>query len=870
MWNRIALLFTLLLWLPLASAVPQCSDVFTKPPTGPNNPGMQPPADLPSKSGNFICNTRGKNSFCNRGDAFSPGDFNFASGSFDKGSYISTHGASTRLYFDSLTLKNSDINIGGNAADLIVYVRGNLYINGHNTFNGILYVEGSIVMSGNATVIGAVAVQGSVPSGGNFTPIIDLGVLGDADFGGMCEPGGTTGIDHFLLRYSDSPLTCKAEPVAVYACKDASCSTVETSSIVAELFANNAVNGWEGGNLVSLSNGVAIKNLWHTLAASPITIGVASASVAVANPTQCQRGSGAASAAACTLSFADSGLLFDVPDKLAGKPVTVSISAVRTDLQSQKCVPTFQSTAKNVLFWSDFLNPASVTGAPRISVNSGDIGTSLSTAAAVTLNFDATGSASLNLNYPDAGRVALNARYLGNASEGNLQLDGSDSFVSFPAGLCIKPQDDTAVCTAGDASCNVYKKAGEAFNLNISAHAWMSDNDSDYCDNTQTTPNFAMPDLPLIHQLVAPVPGVQGNVGRTQYNHQPQSGANQVTQSVSEVGVFRFGTGAVGSYLGSTAFTIPIAWSAPLGRFVPATFAVKDVSLIPGCGGFSYMDQPTPLAMTIEAHNLGAVVTQNYQGSFAKGTAVLLGEHYDDGHDLSGRLSALGGAWEAGVMGFDIDNQFQFARTAAPDADGPFELLDIGLRVDDNDSNNTQISPRDMKPDTAGDCSLTNSCSGQRLGTIKMRHGRLVLENTYGPENEILRMTARTQIWQGSGWGLSVDDSCTLVNPALPAPQMDDSALGYVFEPDLSAGQSIVRSATPARFSAGMLDLYWQALGSPLYRGQVSAPLNTPDWLKWYWNWDNSSPNGLFDPRSSAYFGRFRGDDRVIFWREVH
>ncbi|QYK05732.1 DUF6701 domain-containing protein [Shewanella zhangzhouensis] len=875
------LLIVLLCWLPQAMAVPVCSDIFTDPPTGNHNPGLLPPPNLETSRGNIECSKHGRASSCtlnnrNFNDSFTPGDYNYSSGSFSHGSYINTNGRTTRLYFDSFDLNQASLNASGRAEDLIIYVRGSFSMAGQNYINAILYVAGSVHITGNASLDGALAAGGSLAIQGNGDVDVDLSVVDNADFGGMCDKQKAIEIDHFLLQYSQSPLTCKAETVTVLACKNGSCSELVTDPVSATLTAANAVTGWEGGNNISLVNGSGQKRLWHTVVAPPVTIGVGSSSPVAVNPTLCQRGSGTPSMAACTFAFADSGFLFDVPDKLAGKAASITLSAVRKDDQSQRCVPTFQNTSKQLAFWSDYLSPDAVAlvGSPKMTVESSPIGTSVQNATSIPLNFNSQGEATLSVNYPDAGQLALNARYLGGGSEGNLQLDGSDSFVSFPVGMCVRAKDPLASCPAGDATCAAYRKTGDSFDLLISAHAWSSDTDNEYCDNA-TTPNFEIQNITLGSTLVAPVGGSDGVVGTGSYSHKAQVDANQISQSINEVGVFLFSAQAPNTYLGSQFYRIPQAQSGNIGRFVPAGFALKDVSLIPACGllnspSFSYMGQPTPLSMQLEAHNHQNQVTVNYRDDFAKGKAVLAAENDNDGTDLSARLSALAGAWAAGVMAFDSTSTFIFARTTAPGMDGPFELLDIGLWVNDMDGDLSRLAPLDMKPDSVGDCSvMPDGCSAQRLGTVPMRHGRAVLDNTYGPETDILRMPAYAQYWNGSAWTLSTEDSCSIASVPLSF-QVDNPALGYLYQPGLLAGQSIDRSATSASFSQGQLPLFWQALGSPLYRGQVTAPLDVPDWLHWYWNWSGSEPQTLSDPRASAYFGRYRGDDRIIFWREIN
>lgn len=1132
-WTRVVAVCLLMLWQPFVMAVPLCSDIFTDPPSGNHNPnGLYPPDSLEPSRGNLVCGRRGCSNLPATG--FQPGDYNYSNGEFKNGSFVSTSGTTTRLYFNNLTLTQATLNQFGQTENLLIYVRNSLSITGQNYINGIVYVAGSVTVAGNATIDGALASGGALNIQGNGDVNVDSDAIDNADFGGMCnkqqlscfsdsfsrtqigddwatkvlgnsrppsltggrlnitqaignqatavtyqrlfpaennlvtvefdyyawspqsgtgadgvavilsdasitpQPGGYGGslgyaqrtgvagfaggwigvgldeygnfsnptegrrggpgfraqavgirgaastnyaymagtraylnpridvrrtsvpapghryrltvdsrtpnismvsiardtgsgfvdlvapfnarsfpgqstvpadfylsltgstggsnnnheidnfevcaldsrpvgplVHHFEFDYSDSPLTCNAEEMTIRACKNASCSELFIDQVTADLLPQNSANGgWFGGAQVTFSGGTAKVYLSHTSATVPVTIGVSGSvpGTLAGSDTLCRKGAGSKSVAACTISFADSGFVFDVPDKYAGQAETIKLKAVKKDDETKQCVPSFADVARELSFWSGYQTPAAaqIIGSPQVRVNGTAVGTSETSAEQLLLNFDAAGEAEISVDYPDAGQLSLSAKYIGSDTTGDsgLLMRGSDIFVSSPYGFCVTTQANEGQCNSPYADCQVFKRAGEPFNLLISPVAWKSAS-SDFCRH-DSTPNFAWSRVVLAHELVAPSGGALGQASVQEYGHVAGTTPNTVVQSTSEVGVFRFGTAAFSGYLGSSKL-IQASSSQPLGRFVPAKYIVKDVSLIPGCSGFSYMDQATPLTMTLEAQNLGSAITQNYEGVFAKGVAQLQAENADDGINLSTRLSSLSGNWSKGTMTFGVGTSFKFARTAAPNADGPFELLDIGLRVDDNDGEYSQLSPLDMKPDSIGDCSLPiNECTAQRLGSLKMRHGRLVLENTYGPEDEILRMPARTQVWQGSGWGLSVDDSCTLVNPALTR-QADDAALGYAFEPVLTTGQSIVRSAvSPAQFSAGMLDLFWQAQGSPLYRGQVTAPLETPEWLQWYWNWDNSSPNSLYNPRASAYFGRFRGDDRIIFWREVN
>ena len=676
-------------------------------------------------------------------------------------------------------------------------------------------------------------------------------------------------IDHFEYSYSGTGLTCTPKTLSIKACANADCTETVNDSVTATLSPATVTGGggWVGGNTVTFSGGEKSDLQLRSNTAGTVTLDVTGStpSTKAFSETLCRINGGSATAANCDLVFADSGFIFDVPDKLANKPTgNISISAVKKSDDTLQCVPTFADTSKDVSFWSTYLEPITPINGQSITVNSTTVGKQSSAATSITLNFDATGKANIDVNYPDAGNMQLDAQYTGTGDEAGLVMLGSDSFVSFPVGLCITPKDDSAQCSAGNSSCNVYKKAGESFDLIIQGKAWQSDSDTNYCDNTNT-PNYAHNNIVLSHQLVAPSGGVLGAVGSSQYNQVAEAtNSNTVSQSVSEVGVFNFTANPPSSYLGSSFYDIPLAISPSIGRFVPDRFTVTSSSVLPSCGSFTYMDQPFGLTLTLSAQNTGTYTTQNYQGSFAKASASLVAENANDGVELSSRLSALpidASSWSLGEASVGITYQANLSRTLAPGVDGPFGQLDIGVQVVDNDGNVSFVASPDMRADTNAICSDSNNCNAKLLSTQDFRHGRVVMDNTFGPENEILRMPTYAQYWNGSDWITNINDSCTQVTDPLDGSE--------VYSPLLTTGQTVIRSDGGSLVNNGLLTLLWQNTGSDAYRGQVTAPLQVDDWLKWYWNWDQSSPTVQYDPRASAFFGRYRGHDRIIYWREV-
>ncbi|MGI2117953.1 DUF6701 domain-containing protein [Shewanella oncorhynchi] len=695
-------------------------------------------------------------------------------------------------------------------------------------------------------------------------------------------------IDHFEFDHTGQGLTCNAETVTIRACANASCSQLFTAPLSATLLPDSAADGvWVGGNQVSFSGGTAQLQLRRN------TPGVVTLGVKGSNPTTkplsktlCRIGNGGLSENNCSLTFADSGFVFDVPDKRANRPEQVLVKAVKKSDVTKQCVPSFQSQTKTLNFWSSYQTPSAPISPKAVTINNTAIGSSSASPTAVNLVFDTNGQASISVNYPDAGKLQLDAKYAGTGDEQGLAMAGSDQFVSVPAGLCVKPVDASASCPSANMSCNAYRKAGQSFGMTVQAMAWEKDGDPDFCSGNLSTPNFSDAQMKLASKVVAPSianGGLDGALGVASYSHSAQANnLNTISnQTISEVGVFQIAAQASPNYLGTaSSLNIPIGYSANIGRFVPDRFLVSNVSVIPACGGFSYMDQLFPMSMELSALNIAGDITKNYFPPFSLATAKLVGENNNNGVDLQSRLSALpikADSWNQGVATVDASYQANFSRVTPNVAtnlyqDGPFELLDIGVQLMDNDPRPnglySYVASPDMDAASTGTCT---NCNAKKISTQTLRHGRVVMDNTYGPETEILRMRTRAEYWNGSSWALNTADNCTTAVYALGS-QVDHSALGYNFDPDLVAGQSVVRSGGTATFQAGQFELLWQAVttsGLP-YRGQVTAPLDVQPWLEWYWNWNGVSPADLTEPRASAYFGRYRGHDKIIYWREVN
>ncbi|MGN5191136.1 DUF6701 domain-containing protein [Aeromonas veronii] len=684
-------------------------------------------------------------------------------------------------------------------------------------------------------------------------------------------------IDHFQLDHSGQPLTCNPETVTVKACADAACNTLITDPVTAtlSLIPTSASNGWIGGNTVTFSGGSTTVQLRNNTPTA-VTIGV-SGSTPTTKPfstTLCKAGAGTPSAAACTLNFADSGFFFDVPDTYSNQPQTVTIKAVKKSDVTKQCVPGFASQTKSVKFWSSYITPTSNPYNSQMSVNSSTIGASQGAATPLSLVFDAQGQSSITVKYPDAGKVQLDARYDGTGSEAGLVMLGADQFVARPVGLCITPPQ--GVCAAGDSSCPVFKKAGEAFQVDIKAMAWESANDGDICVGNQTTPNFALPNIALGSMLVAPNPGTNATLGTTTYNHVAAANSlNSVSQTVSEVGVFRMtATPPVNGYFN---YTIPSTQSQPVGRFIPADFNLVSGDIVPACNAFSYMGQPFGVMLDVLARNTTGVQTRNYTGPFAKGEAYLSVANDKDGKSLSSRLRSLQPLpWLNGRAALTTGSS-EFVRLSGTQPDGPYKSLLFGLYMRDNDGERTLIASPNFNDAVVGNCS-GSGCNARQIDSVPMKvyFGRLLAGTAAGLASAPLAIPLQMQYYEAGNWLQNKEDQCT---------QLSLANQGFIFlnpshtfdaatrELNLGVGRKIklgLGSSAPGGDAAlakdGEILFHFAKPDISVripYKVDLAKQPSQPLWL--------SDPTGANDGnlQGEAIFGSSRGNDRIIYRREV-
>lgn len=719
-------------------------------------------------------------------------------------------------------------------------------------------------------------------------------------------PQGQSQVHHLELHYGGSPLTCAPLTVTVKACASNDCSklvdgTVEVS-LTAKLIDGSSSNSskWSPEKL-TLTNGEGTVQLSH-FSRDEVTISAQSVPF-TENPTLCHDRNNPEippSLKQCSLTFAPAGFILSDLDRYAAQGGEITIEAVRQSDSTLECHPTFGGQTKTIKFWHDFVNPTESKGTAKLQLAGSDVSAEPALPTAIDVAFDATGRATLAAQYNDAGQLLLHAVYHGSDASDDPGLvmqsvNGNLRFVPF--GLCITPE--TQALYPGNQDDTVYMQAGREYPLILSAHGYGNGDIRQVC-SAQLTPSFEFSGIKLGSRFakdMVPKPvqstiWLDGQVTPNQYDHNAPRVA--LRQQIDEVGVFYL-TAEMPSgphYLGSPLPIHP-GESPVVGRFVPSWFEALNFSLLPAClvGEYSYMGQPFTISGTLQALNHHGNLTQNYQDWLARAGSYLVAENDDDGTDLSARLSELPlRAWQQGITETLPLQEVIFSRPPAASVDGPFDRLAIGLRVLDNEKNETygsiyqpDMNPAKTAPNQVFDAKRLNS------DDLRMFFGRARLLNVYGaeyrplppptaPEMGKLNMTGLLEYWDGKGWQINKRDNCTRVNEAEVGNtgdidsrlerQIDDPVLGYRYEPALTAPQHMYRGGNNKAQQGTFYLRWWEESGT--YRGKVTAPASVAHWLKWYWNWDGHSNHKSDDPRASAFFGRYRGHDRVISWREVH
>ncbi len=722
---------------------------------------------------------------------------------------------------------------------------------------------------------------------GGGSAVMQLRWRKPADSGYSAISSCPSALSGYTLSSSGTGITCAGEQITFTAVDSSGGAIAPPSGTNVTLSTSPATGVWVGGNTYSF-NGSTSSFTKYLQQTTPISLTMTITDGANSN-------SGTINFVDSALKFYGSSTLNLIQNQVAGIPSgnpaatnTPILKAIRTDTVTGACVAQVTGT-KSVDLAYECVNPSTCVG-QVLSIN-GSVTKANAKNASITylsqnLVFDNTGTASIPINYNDVGRVTLHGQ-LSLPANGNdpakLLVGSSDSFVVKPYTLFVSEaltptggSNPAATSTAGVAAGFV--AGGSPFQVKVEARKFPG------TAITDITPNFGREDTSessiklTAANLVYPSSGTLTALsGGTSFSATTPTGT-WVNTAVTwdQVGsITILPELADNDYLSAGDLQIKTP-SGTIGRFYPDHFSLISSIVTNSCGAtFSYMGQPAiGLNYELKAQNAGGNTMGNYNANYGiLPTLTYVAENANSGNGtlLSSRFTS-GAALtvSAGTLQM-ASNIAMFSRqplTFAPEA--PYSGLQLGLDITDSfDGRNLQ--GKNMNAITTGVCSGL-SCTAVSLGApLDMRYGRLRLDDAFGPETHPLKVNFATEYWTGSYFAVNANDSCTQVSRTAityPAGAISTDSNRTV---NLTGGstQGTYASLTPTHvgFNAGTAGQEFTSPNGGTGRFTVEVNLTNLSWLTFDWDQDGdysdvSLPNATFE------FGSYRGNDRIIYWRE--
>ncbi|RRJ83123.1 DUF6701 domain-containing protein [Aestuariirhabdus litorea] len=799
---------------------------------------------------------------------------------------------------------------GGDASQLLLYGYGDISSGRETTLSGILYAQGTASLGGGSVNVGAIAGAGlTLQREGLYT--YDAAALGRIDWGALC-PGVGSAVDHFKLQHVTSAIFCDSGGVNVtVSARDLLDDLVDdyTGSITLDTqsgrgewsllagggsFANGAAdNGVATYQFVAADLGVAEFRLTYN-DGTPLLPLAASVTLLVYQSDDTGIRDDASSGA---IDFSPNGFTLTatalpnppsapidkrIPTQVAAVDFELHIAAFGQTEEDPRCgvIESYEGI-KNLNLWIERVVP--VAGPRRVTLDGTPLGDGEPSATVHGIEFTRGQARLVNLNYKDVGELRIGAR------EGTLPIRGeTEGVVVRPyelrltrvaeaangANLNPAPQPPTLVSPADP----LFLAAGEPMALEVQS----LDAEGDM------TPSFGGEgegvgfDTALLQPLGGVDPGLVSLSGAV------SGGLYSGQQRWDEVGSISLQARIEdGDYLGiGTLETAAIVRSpVAVGRFVPAYYGLgSNVPVLRnGDGGwacaFTYQGQPfgfqTDPEITLTAFSRVNSITRNYGNELWKLAGTLAARTYSDeagqGGDLqvdsSGAMVTLAGDNDLdgiGSLSISGERLSYDKRSLRPGAsDIPFSArLALELAASDlTDADGTCYR---------GVAGAGASCEGFSLSAItgtQIRFGRLVIEPAYGPEILPVNLPVRVEQWDQVagqyGFVTNAADGCTELSVAPAAGVYSISLSDY--SGNLVSGETA--PAWPGLVAGvGALNLSAPGIGN---EGSVRVTLQAPpasDWLLYDWFTLGVAAN----PSATATFGIFRGEEPVIYRREVY
>ena len=801
----------------------------------------------------------------------------------------------------SVTIKKeSTINSGGSAGQLLIHALQDIKLEEEVDFNGYLYSKKNITIEKEVTLDGGISANKTIDIKEDAT--INYAVP-SGDFGSFCSTTPASSVDHYNISVTSPTVTCEAGQVVITP-HDASHTAVASDNTTITLTTSPGNDGWTkitgngtlSGNQYTFAGGETSVTL-GLIKKDPATLDI---DVTDGSATDIDGDAGEdpdITFVDAAFRFYGDGVVDSINHQIAGKSTSqtgeaITLRAIQTDTATGRCEALINNTTASIGFAYQCNDPGScATPTNGLAINGSQIIDQLSAGYTnVSVSFDGSGVGTLDFNYFDAGEITLLA-------DADLDIEGesadvqgsSNAFIVRPAGFCVEATESDSDCSnpAVLGSCSAFKSAGANFDLRVQAVTWESDgeSDSDYCSGSnQLTPNF-MTSVGLSHALVAPGGGAAGSLGLSSATI---SSGGQVTlnnQTLSEIGVFTI-SAVKNDYLDNSV-DIPAAASGNIGRFTPSHLALSaatiNETMTAGATDFSYLSQPFGLLLEIQALNGDGNTSQNYIGIFNRFDDAITPGTLDAGsfsfgavdandatRNLTARFSQLsfnGVDWDSDPDGNPLtdDRTGTFDLTVHLDRAALERPVTASLGTLFNDGDNVTVLAGDIDLDVDND----SSDDYVTIGNTLLRFGRLYSRDSWGPENTALAVPLQVEYWTGSQWAISSDDSTAIARNQISfnATLLSDSINDPIGGNPVTFTSLTADDVEFVSGEAGMV------VAAPGVTGNfnLNVDLTAYSWLQFDWDQDGDY-NDADDadlPPINIRFETYRGHDRIIYWREL-
>lgn len=680
----------------------------------------------------------------------------------------------------------------------------------------------------------------------------------------------------YLLTHNATGITCAAEPVTITALNTSGVAYSPPTGTVVALSTNPSTGVWVGGSNPYTFTGSEQSFTRYLQQTTPGTLTIKAESATASNTS--------------TITFVDTVLriqnsssVIPIPTQIAGENGNAIAKVISTNPKTGVCEAVVASRTLQAGLGFTCNNPATCVndGIQSFLVNGSTIAANDNAAAvtynAVNLTFNANGEAPMTINYSDVGQVTLHGRLKIDAQGNNPELilsASSNAFVVKPHTLAVSsitnlsnvPSPQTTNSGSG------FVAAGDPFKVFVQSRN----------ANGAVTPNFGNESTSekdaitlTASTLEHPLGGTLSPLANFGSFATAAPAGTYVNSGVqwNQVGSIRIMPMLTDNdYLAAGDIPNYSDGNIIAGRFYPDHFSMTSSTLANSCSLFSYMQQPLVLKYSIEAQGVGNNKLTNYSPAYgAMPTIIYVTENADSGTNLQRFSSGAPHTWSAGELAID-SNSALFSRQSPNQApDGPYDTLQVGLQLAD-DFDSRSLKGLDMNADSTGVCAGTG-CNAIKLGSaLEMRFGRLRLDDAFGPESVNLPVNFATEYWTGGFFTKNTDDSCTqILRSAIGYPAGSILAPANLTVP-LSGGSTQGNyaniSSTLVMFNAGDAGQYFSAPLSGTGSFDVGVDVTAYPWLRFDWNQNDNYGDDTSLPAAHYSFGQYRGNDRVIYWRE--